>query len=310
MAVTGDFCVWGKTVIVTGGDKGLGLETCRQLLQGGARVILACRDQTLFGPEQEGGRQTLFRTLQCGNNKPEIMKVDLTSLQSVFDFCSQFRSQFSALDVLVCNAGVMTSSDNLTTQEGLELHMGVNHLAHFYMVKLLKDLLLKTSNARVVVVSSMLLKEGRIDIEGLGNPCSRTSNSKTPPAYADSKLMNAMFARELQAREPGLCVFCVSPGWCRTSLGRSSIIPWYVYPALLLVLAMFSRSAKQGADTIVFCAAGSSRVMDTMKGRFIRDRKVEESVEQLLHGSGRDGANLWEASEQLIENSMRKHNYS
>ena len=203
MAVTGDFNVCGKTIIVTGGDKGLGLETCRRLLHGGARVIMACRDQALFGPDQEGIRKNLFRTIRCENNKPEIMKVDLSSLKSVFDFCSYFRSKFSSLSVLVCNAGVMTPTENVTTQDGLELHMGVNHLAHFYMVQLLKDLLLKTPEARVVIVSSMLLKEGQIDIEHLGVPYTRATKSKTPPAYADSKLMNAIFARELQAREPG-----------------------------------------------------------------------------------------------------------
>ena len=208
MAVAGDFCVSGKTILVTGGDKGLGLETCRRLLHGGARVIMACRDQKLFGPQQELFRQILIRTIQCENNKPEIMKVDLTSLKSVFDFCSHFQSKFSTLDVIVCNAGVMTPTEDAKTQDGLELHMGVNHLAHFYMVQLLKDLLLKTPNARVVIVSSMLLKEGQLDIDQIGFPCLRTSKSKTPPAYADSKLMNAMFARELQAREPGQSSIC------------------------------------------------------------------------------------------------------
>ena len=160
MAVIGDFCVSGKTILVTGGDKGLGLETCRRLFHGEALVILACRDQRLFGPQQEGFRQELFRTIQCENlRKPEIMKVDLSSLKSVFDFCSHFQSKFSCLDALVCNAGVMTPAEDATTQDGLELHMGVNHLAHFYMVTLLKDLLLTKPGARVLIVSSMLLPD-------------------------------------------------------------------------------------------------------------------------------------------------------
>ena len=62
-----------------------------------------------------------------------------------------------------------------------------------------------------------------------------------------------------------LCVFCVSPGWCRTNLGRSSRIPWYVYPVLLVVMGAFSRSAEEGADSIVFYCilySESSKVMD------------------------------------------------
>ena len=125
MAVIGDFCVSGKTILVTGGDKGLGLETCRRLFHGGARVILACRDQRLFGPKQEGFRNKLFRTIQCENlRKPEIMKVDLSSLKSVFDFRSHFQSKFSLLDVLICNAGMMTPADEATTQDGWSFTWG------------------------------------------------------------------------------------------------------------------------------------------------------------------------------------------
>ena len=203
MAVVGEFCVSGKTILVTGGDKGLGLETCRRLIQGGAHVIMACRDHRLFGAEKEAHRKELFRTLKCGENRPEIMKVDLSSLRSVQVFCSLFCSRHGCLDVLVCNAGVMTPDQHAVTQDGVELHTGVNHLAHFYLVQLLRDLLVSTPGARVVIVSSMLLKEGSLDTEHLGLPSYTPSSSKTPPAYADSKLMNAVFARELQAREPG-----------------------------------------------------------------------------------------------------------
>jgi len=202
--VTGEFCARGKTILVTGGDKGLGLETCKRLLCGGAKVILACREEKLFGEQQEQCRNDLFRTIRCESNRPEIMKLDLSSLKSVYDFCSHFRSKFSKLDVIVCNAGVMTPDARATTQDGVELHTGVNHLGHFYLVQQLRDLLGRSQGARIVIVSSMLLKEGILDTDRIGLPSSRTVRSKTPPAYADSKLMNALFARELQKREPGL----------------------------------------------------------------------------------------------------------
>ena len=182
MSVCGEFCVSGKTIVVTGGDKGLGLETCKRLLQGGARVIMACREQRLFTPGEEGAREELFRTIKCGENKPDIMKLDLSSLKSVQDFSLQFHSKYNNLDVLVCNAGVMTPDHDAVTQDGVELHAGVNHLAHFYLVQLLKDLLVTTPGARVVIVSSMLLKEGRLNTNLIGKKCSRPTRSKTPPA--------------------------------------------------------------------------------------------------------------------------------
>ena len=70
----------------------------------------------------------------------------------------------------------------------------------------------------------------------------------------------------------------------------------------MVVLALFSRSAEEGADTIVFCAAGSGQVMDTIRGKFIRDRRVEESVEQILNAKDGEGVKLWEMSEQLVKN--------
>ena len=202
MVVEGDFCASGKTILVTGGDKGLGLETCRRLVAGGARVILACRDQRLFGPENERARAKLVSSLQCGPSVPEIMRLDLSSLKSVHDFSSQFKAKFSSLDVLICNAGVMTPHRNATTQDGVEIHVGVNHLAHFYLIQLLKENLLCTHNSRVVIVSSMLLKEGHLKLNFAPNEggslkeCFQQSTgsrkSMTPSGYADSKLMNSV----------------------------------------------------------------------------------------------------------------------
>ena len=76
-------------------------------------------------------------------------------------------------------------------------------------------------------------------------------------------------------------------------------------------MGVFSRSAEEGADSIVFCAAENSEVMNTMKRKFIRDRRVEENIEKILDGYNASRVKLWEISEQLIGNLLmnkRKHN--
>ena len=190
------------------------------------------------------------------------------------------------------------------TEDGLELHFAVNYLAHFYLVNLLRNLLLQSGEGRVVVVSSILLKEGQVDTEQLGCPGLARYGDRTarsPPAYADSKLMLALFSRELQRREPSLAVFTVSPGWVRqTSLGRSAQVSWLSYPGLALLLLLLGRTVRQGADTIVFCAAG--RGLDQLRGRFVRDRKVEMAVENILDQFLLETTTLWQETCRIIQN--------
>ena len=199
------------------------------------------------------------------------------------------------LDVIICNAGVMSyqEASQTVTQDGLEIHFAVNYLGHFHLVHQLKSLLLRSDQARVVVVSSILLKEGQVELDRLGAPPGESGvGGRTPRAYADSKLMLAMFARELQRREAGLSVFCVSPGWCRTGLGRSANIPCYSYPALAILLLIFGKSVKQGADSIVFCAAKPG--LGHLRGKFVRERKVETSVENILDQMTLKTVALWQ----------------
>ena len=210
----------------------------------------------------------------------------------------------SRLDVLICNAGLMSYEDpaKTVTEDGLELHFAVNYLAHFYLVQLLKDLLVASGAGRVVVVSSILLKEGQVDTEQLGCPGLARYGDRTarsPPAYADSKLMLALFSRELQRREPRLAVLTVSPGWCRTSLGRSAQISCLAYPALVLLLLLVGKTVMQAADGIVFCAAKSG--IDQLRGKFIRDRKIEMSIENFLDHLVLKSITLWQETLKIIE---------
>ena len=312
----GEFDVTGKTFLVTGGDKGLGLETIRRLLLGGGRVVLACRDSKYFGGQAEEETVSLCSSIGCDRSRLSILRLDLSSLASVRDFCSEVKSRIPSLgkffcvlllhhlslpDVIVCNAGVMSYQEahHNVTEDGLELHFAVNYLGHFYLVQQLKNLLLRSAEARVVLVSSILLKDGQVETDRLGAPDDgRPGGGRTPQAYADSKLMLAMFARELQRREDGLAVFCVSPGWCRTSLGRSANIPCYSYPALAILMLIFGKTVKEGADSIVFCAAKPG--LTHLRGKFVRDRKIESSVENFLDHLILKTVILWQESSKVL----------
>ena len=101
MTMEGEFDVSGKVFLVTGGDKGLGLETVRRLLLGGGRVILACRDSKYFGQAAEAEKVSLCSRLACDRTRLSILRLDLSSLSSVSELCAEIRSRFDSLGELV-----------------------------------------------------------------------------------------------------------------------------------------------------------------------------------------------------------------
>lgn len=206
----------GRAVVVTGANTGIGFETARMLARKGARVVLACRDQS------KG--EAAVRAITAANPKgtATFAPLDLADLDSVAAFAVAFEAGNGRLDLLVNNAGVMVPPLGRTSQ-GFELQFGTNHLGHFALTGRLLPLLERTRGARVVVVASMAQSSGRIDLDDL--------NWERRPyaagaAYAQSKLANMMFALELHRRltaaGSGLRVTAAHPGWTATDLGRTS----------------------------------------------------------------------------------------
>ena len=151
--------------------------TARELARVGAHVVLAVRN-TAKGDDAAAG--------MAGN--VEVRKLDLQDLASVHEFADGV----SAVDVLVNNAGIM-AVPYAVTKDGFESQIGTNHLGHLALT----NLLLPKISDRVVTVSSMFHRMGRISLNDL--------NWKARPyrpwlAYAQSKLANLLFTSELQRR--------------------------------------------------------------------------------------------------------------
>lgn len=201
----------GKTVVVTGGNSGIGFEAARQMARKGAHVILACRD-TGRAADALGQIRTLHPAASV-----EAMQLDLASLESVHRFARDFAAKNVPLDVLCNNAGVM-AIPRRTTAEGFEMQLGTNHLGHFALTGLLLEPLLASPAARVVNVSSTAHKPGRIDFDDLQGE----KSYRKWMAYAQSKLANLLFTYELQRRleaagAPAISVAC-HPGYSATNL--------------------------------------------------------------------------------------------
>jgi NAD(P)-dependent dehydrogenase (short-subunit alcohol dehydrogenase family) len=202
----------GRRAIVTGANSGLGLELTRRLSSAGASVTLAVRN-----PDRGAAAIAQVRAANP-NARLAVSVVDLSSLQSVAAFADRERAAGDALDLLINNAGVMMPPKRETTTDGLELQFEANYLGHFALTAQLLPLLRAASAPRVVNLSSIYARAGRLDWNDL-----QSERSYSPGrSYGLSKLAMLMFARELDKRSSaggwGILGAAAHPGATITNL--------------------------------------------------------------------------------------------
>lgn len=285
----------GKTALVTG-SAGLGFETARELARAGAQVIIASRNP-------ETGAEALARIkAEIPNAVLRFEAVDLGSLASVSALAARLRDQTEVLDLLVNNAGVMTPPRRMETADGFELQFGTNHLAHFALTGLLLPLLVNAGQARVVTLSSIAARGGRIDFGDL-----QQTDYRPMPAYSQSKLACLMFGLELQRRSLaegwGLTSVPVHPGISRTGLlyntpgGASGVrrmmrgLLWFLFQPVPqgALPSLFAATAPQAQGGVYYGPDGRAELSGLPAEARIPAAALDEAVCR----------RLWEISEAL-----------
>lgn len=179
----------GKVIIVTGGNSGLGYESVKAFAENGAEVILASRS----AEKGEAAKKAMGEV----KGNISVLKLDLMDFASIKNFTEKFQQKYNRLDVLLNNAGIMTTPYFLT-KDGLEAQMGTNHFGHFLLTGLVFNLIKNTPDSRIVNVSSMAHKQGKMDF---GNLIFENGKGYSPiKSYGRSKLANLLFTYELQRR--------------------------------------------------------------------------------------------------------------
>ncbi len=202
----------GKLAVVTGSNSGLGFGLARRLSAAGADVVMAIRNRA------KGEAAINEIRANVPSAKLTIKPLDLSSLAGVAALGEQLNADGRPIDILINNAGVMTPPKRDTTADGFELQFGCNHLGHFALTAHLLPLLRAAGHARVVSLSSMAARQGRIHFD---DP--QFEKSYTPmQAYGQSKLAVLMFARELNRRSSqagwGIISNAAHPGLTKTNL--------------------------------------------------------------------------------------------
>jgi NAD(P)-dependent dehydrogenase (short-subunit alcohol dehydrogenase family) len=239
----------GKLAVVTGATGGLGYETALALARAGADVLVT-------GRNAEKGRVAIEQIKRAvPSAKVRFAMLDLASLASIRAFAASILANGRPLDLLINNAGVMDLPTRRLTEDGFELQFGTNHLSHFALTALLLPLLRKAQAPRVVNVSSLAHRGGKIDFGNL--QAERKYNSWA--AYQQSKLANLLFTFELQRRSDaygwGLMSKAAHPGYARTELIPNGPGTGGLKGIGMKVLGSFmSHSAAAGALPTLFAA--------------------------------------------------------
>ena len=286
----------GRTVVVTGANSGIGLETARALAGRGARVVLACRD-----PGRAGDAEARIRAA-CPGAEIEAVRLDLASLASVREAADHLRSRYHRLDLLINNGGVMQPPYERTV-DGFELTFATNHLGHFALTGLLLDRLLATPGSRIVTVSSVAHARGTMNFDDLQS----VRGYNPDHAYSQSKLANLLFTydldRRLRASGAETSALACHPGIVLTGLYKTSspLERAAMSPRLRLLNSRLVQSAAMGALPTLRAATdptarGSDFYGPPGRGYTGHPVRVESSPRSHDEAVQR---RLWEESERL-----------
>ncbi|WP_027945335.1 oxidoreductase [Amycolatopsis taiwanensis] len=268
-----------RVAVITGANTGIGFETASALARCGARVVLACRN--LDKAKEAAGR--------IGPDT-DVLRLDLASLTSVREAADEFQARYERLDLLINNAGVTGLTGR--TRDGFDIQFGVNHLGHYALTGLLLNRMLPVPGSRVVTVSSIGHRFGRIDTEDL----------RSAGTYAGSKLANLLFTHELNRRLDGsnTVALAAHPGGATTEIFRYSSALFRI--PNLVIARLLGRTPAMGALPTLRAATDPTAQGGEYYGPGglfeIRGypQRVQSSARSRDSGSQQ---RLWEVSERL-----------
>lgn len=229
-----------KTIIITGANSGIGYVTAKELARDGHHIVFAGRSRERNEEAMEALRSELPEA------QLSFEPLDLGSLQSVKDFGESWSKKDQEIDILINNAGL--AGQQGITQDGFELHFGVNHLGHFYLTHLLLPHLKKEQGARIVNVASRA--HTRVKGISFDHLQERTRTTSGFPEYCESKLANVCFNRSLApiVAERGIHTYALHPGVVASNI-------WSRLPGPIeSFVKLFMLSNEDGAKTSIYCA--------------------------------------------------------
>jgi NAD(P)-dependent dehydrogenase (short-subunit alcohol dehydrogenase family) len=278
-----------KTVIVTGGNAGIGYETALGIAKLGATTYIISRDETKAKAAVEQLKA------ESHNLAIDYFIADFSRQKSVRQVAERIKQKLTVIDVLVNNAGGVYPSFALS-EDGLEMTIATNHFGPFLLTNLLLPLIEKSSEGRIVNVSSRSHYRGKIDFESF----TKEKGYFVMKAYEQSKLANGLFTSVLAERlkSKNITVNSLHPGVVKTDIGKKGT-PAYIRWFWSMFTFLGGISVEDGAKTSIYLA--SSNEVKNVTGKYFDLCKVKE--ESALAKDKNLAKQLWAETERLIQSS-------
>ncbi|MFW0790590.1 oxidoreductase [Gordonia sp. CPCC 205333] len=286
----------GRVAVITGANSGIGFETALGLAILGARVVLACRN---VESAQKSRGQILEQVPEA---TVDIVRIDVSSLDSVRTAAAEIIECFDPIDLLIANAGLIATA-RLQTADGFEMDFGTNFLGHFALVGCLIDHL--APGARIVTVGSIAHRRGQIDFDDIG----MNHRFSVASAYARSKFAQMVFAdelgRRLSASGRDVLSLTAHPGSTRTGVmrGHNRFLVWgYHSPKTRWLRKWFVQEAPQGALPTLRAATDQAVRSGEIYGPSGRLQFTGDPILVEARNEVHDpvlGAQLWDVAEEL-----------
>jgi len=247
----------GKEYMITGSNSGIGKVTALEIAKRGGSVHMVCRNPKTA----EEARQEISKEAQNENVRLSI--VDMSDPKGIHKFAAEYVSEGKSLDVLINNAGCMTDPRTLTA-DGLEANFATNTLGAHILTESLIPALTKSSDPRVVMVSSGGMLTQKLDANDLQT---EKKSFDATMVYAQNKRQQIVMTENYAKKYPNIVFTAMHPGWADTPAVRSAM------PSFYNMMKNKLRTAEQGADTLVWLAITANPEAKNSNGGFYQDRK-------------------------------------
>jgi NAD(P)-dependent dehydrogenase (short-subunit alcohol dehydrogenase family) len=274
----------GKVCVVTGATSGVGYNTAKRLAQGGAQIVMVCRnEQKALAVKEELQQQYAVRV--------DVVLADFSSLAEVRKAAEVINNNYPRLDVLINNAGVHYTRRSLN-KDGFEMVFAVNHLASFLFTRLLLDKLIESAPARIIQINSQGHRFGGLDLSDLNWARRRY---KALQGYGASKIAQLLTVWEFSDRLKGggVTINAVHPGEVKSNIGMNNDRLYRLYKRYFLWWML--KDPTISAEAIYYHAAAPE--MANVSGKFFNLTIDEKPAAHALDRSL--GAKVWKISEEL-----------
>ncbi len=274
----------GRVCVLTGATSGVGYHAARHLAQGGAHLVLVCRNIE----KASSVREELKRDY---NAQVDIIQADFSRLDDVRQAASVILEKYPRLDVLINNAGLHNTTRKLT-ESGIEVVFCVNHLASFLLTRLLLDRLVASAPARILQINSEGHRFGGLDLDDINWKKRKYKGLK---GYGASKVAQLLTVWEFadQLKGSGVTINAMHPGEVRSNIGMNNGWLYKFYKRFMIL--PYLKDADISGDAIHYLAVAPE--MADVSGKFFHLTIEEKPAPHALDRSL--GKRVWSLSEEL-----------